>query len=145
MRATAPAPPPGGQSGVAGLVVAASDVAGQPDTPLADQLVVAVPLAQADAVLSLGGAQPTPELLRFLKAQLPAGAPALTTTRSDARGQYALTLDPGGYVLCLADSAQQPPALPATTRGCGPVDVAAGQVQRADLSSGFGEVLLIMR
>lgn len=135
----------GGPSGLAGLVLSASDVAGQPDTPLAEQLVVAVALPQADAALSLGGQPLTTELLRFLKAPLPAGDPALVTTLSDGQGQYSFALAPGSYVVCLADATQLPPALPATTRGCGQVEVPAGRVQQADLSSGFGEVLLIPR
>ncbi len=142
--AVSPTAAVGGQRGLAGVVVAASDVTGQPDTPLADQLVLAVALAQADAILGLGGRAPTRELLRFLKADLPASDPAIVTTLSDSQGRYTLALAAGRYVLCLADATQPPPALPATTRGCGLVDVPTSGVGRADLSSGFGEVVVVM-
>ncbi len=64
---------------------------------------------------------------------------------SDAAGGYTLLLDPGQYVLCVAESEQSPPDFPATTRGCGRTTVEAGQLRQVDISSGFGEILLVER
>jgi hypothetical protein len=122
--------------------MAASDVAGQPDEPLADQLVLAVAVEQADEVLGPGAAGLDDAGLRFLKASLPAPHPALAHTLTGAAGDYALALTPGAYVLCLADSHLSPPGFPAVTRGCGRAEVPAGAIGRVDISSGFGEILL---
>lgn len=137
------APTRAGTTGLAGQVLAASDVSGQPDAPLADQLVLAVAADRADQVLGPGTAGLEDAELRFLKADLPAPHPALAVTLSDAAGNYALTLAPGAYLLCLADSDATPPGFPARTRGCGRVELAAGAVRRVDVSSGFGEILLV--
>lgn len=139
----APASP--GQSGLAGQVVAASDVAGRPDTPLPAQLVLAVPAEQAGALLGASGQAPADEELRFLRAEIPTPDPAIASAVSDASGWYALALAPGAYVVCVADTEQQPPAFPATTRGCGRTEVPPGTVRRVDISSGFGEILLMER
>lgn len=131
-------------SGLAGLVIAASDVAGVPDEPLPDQMVLAVAVERADAVLGPGTSGLPDGELRFLKADLPAPHPALSVTLSDPAGNYALALPPGEYLLCLADSDVTPPGFPARTRGCGRADVPAGPMRRVDISSGFGEILLVV-
>jgi hypothetical protein len=144
--ATEPSEPArGGRSGLAGQVIAASDVAGRPDTPLAQQLVLAVRFEQSAGLLGIGDQTLAPATLRFLKVLIPAADPAIHTAVSDATGAYDLVLDPGSYVICLAESEQQPPGFPARTRGCGRSEVPPGVVKRVDLSSGFGEVLLIDR
>jgi hypothetical protein len=48
-------------------------------------------------------------------------------------------------VLCLLESEQSPPDFPATTRGCGLTTVVEGQLRTVDISSGFGEILLLAR
>ncbi len=130
-------------SGLTGLVLSASDVSGQPDEPLADQLVLAMAVEAAPALLGTGAQPLTAERLRFLKVDLPQADPAIDATLSDASGNYTLLLDPGEYVLCLADSESTPPALPARTRGCGLARVMPGELRRVDISSGFGEILLV--
>lgn len=130
-------------SGLTGLVFYASDVTGQPDQPLADQLVMAVPAARAGELLGTGRVGFTDEQLRFLKADLPRPDPAAAVTLSDTAGRYTLLLDPGEYVLCVLDTEETPPDFPATTRGCGRTQVLPGELRRVDISSGFGEILLV--
>jgi hypothetical protein len=144
----APSPSPGSSnapSGLTGVVLSASDVSGQPDQPLAGQLLLAAPLAQAGPLLGLSASELTPERLRFLKASLPHQDPAMTLELSDSDGRYTLLLDPGPTVLCLVESEQSPPGFPAATRGCGLTTVVEGQLRRVDISSGFGEILLLER
>jgi hypothetical protein len=143
--AGAPTAPVTQSAGLTGLIFAASDVAGQPDQPLPDQMVLAVPAAQADAILGPGAQQLGNQQLRFLKANLPQQGPAIIVTLSDAAGNYTLLLDPGEYILCVADSENAPPSFPAITRGCGLAHVAPGGLRRVDISSGFGEILLVER
>lgn len=133
---------PASPTGLAGQVLSASDVAGQPDVPLPEQMVLAVAAAAAEEVLGPGTAALAETELRFLKASLPAPHAELAATLTDQAGNYALALPPGSYLLCLADSEAIPPAFPARTRGCGRVEVAAGSISRVDISSGFGEILL---
>jgi hypothetical protein len=130
-------------SGLTGVVLSASDVSGQPDQPLADQLLLALPLDTAGGVLGVGSQELDPARLRFLKAGLPHRDPARAVTVSEADGRYTLLLDPGDYVLCVAEAVSTPPDFPTTTRGCGLVKVEAGQLRRVDISSGFGEILLV--
>jgi hypothetical protein len=139
--------PPGTQtpSGLAGVVLSASDVTGQPDQPLAGQLLVALPAAQAGEVLGLGSQTLDPARLRFIKASLPQKDSSMAVTLSDADGRYTLLLNPGEYVLCVADSEKSPADFPATTRGCGLATVLAGRIRQVDISSGFGEILLVER
>ncbi len=132
-------------AGLTGQVIGASDVTGQSDQALANQMVVAIPVAQAQEFLGAGSERLTAAELRFLKANLPQADPAIVVTLSDAAGKYTLLLDPGEYILCLADSQKMPPAFPATTRGCGRTQVLPGELRRVDVSSGFGEILLIQR
>jgi hypothetical protein len=132
-------------SGLTGVALSASDVSGQPDLPLAGQLLLALPVSQAGAALGLEGQDLSPERLRFLKAGLPQRDASMAVTRSDAAGRYTLLLEPGDYVLCVAESEQNPPDFPATTRGCGLAQVREGELRRVDISSGFGEILLIER
>jgi hypothetical protein len=145
----APAGTPGagpagtGPTGLAGLVFYASDVSGQPDQPLAGQLLMAVPAARAGEILGTGPGELTDAQLRFLKADLPRRDPASAVTLSDAAGKYTLLLDPGEYVLCVLDAEATPPDFPATTRGCGRTQVMPGELRRVDISSGFGEILLV--
>jgi hypothetical protein len=131
-----------GGTGLAGQIIAESDVSGQPDEPLPDQMVLAIPVEKALEILGVGGSSLTPEELRFLKANLPQADPAITVALSGAAGDYTLLLDPGEYILCLADSESTPPGFPATTRGCGLTQVPPGELRRVDISSGFGEILL---
>jgi len=130
-------------TGLAGQVLAASDVSGQPDVPLPDQLVLAVPVDEADEALGLGTASLDEAELRFLKADLAAPHPAVVVALTDSAGSYRLSLSPGDYLLCLADSDAMPLGLPARTRGCGRATVTGGTVRRIDISSGFGEILLV--
>jgi hypothetical protein len=132
-----------GPTGLTGTVIAASDVAGRPDVPLPDQLVLAVAVADADEVLGAGTSSVGDAELRNLRADLPAPHPALAATLSDAAGAYTLQLPPGDYLLCVADSDSTPPSFPARTRGCSRTAVPAGGMARVDISSGFGEILLI--
>jgi hypothetical protein len=134
-----------GPSGLTGQVIAESDVSGQADEPLPGQMVLAVPVEKAGETLGAGGRDPTDEELRFLKAILPQADPALAVTTTDAAGDYTLLLDPGVYILCVADSEITPPGFPATTRGCGRTQVTPGGLRRVDISSGFGEILLVER
>jgi hypothetical protein len=132
-----------GPTGLTGTVIAASDVAGRPDVPLPDQLVVAVAVADADEVLGAGTSALSDSELRFLRADLPAPHPALAVTLSDAAGAYTFQLPPGEYLLCVANSDSTPPSFPARTRGCGRATVPPGPLARVDISSGFGEILLV--
>lgn len=134
-----------GPAGLTGHVLAASDVSGQPEAPLPDQLVLAVPVDQADDVLGPGTTGLDETGLRFLKSDLPAPHPALAAAVTDAAGRYSLVLAPGEYVLCVADAEATPPIFPARTRGCGRATVPPGALGQVDLSSGFGEILLIPR
>jgi hypothetical protein len=139
-----PTSTPATHTGLTGQVAAASDVSGQPDVPLPDQLVVAVGLADADEVLGASASTFSDSELRFLRADLPAPHPALAATLSDAAGAYSLALPPGDYLLCLANADSTPPSFPAHTRGCGRVTVLPGPMARVDISSGFGEILLVI-
>jgi hypothetical protein len=130
-------------SGITGQVISASDVAGQPDTPLANQIVVAVPRDRAGQILGVREEQLNENDLRFLKANLSQADPGISVTLSGADGTYTLPLDPGEYILCVADSEKNPPDFPAVTRGCGQVNVQEGQIRRVEISSGFGEILLV--
>ena len=132
-------------TGLAGQIVAESDVSGQADQPLPGQMVLAVPLEKAAEILGAGSQSLANEDLRFLKANLPQADPAIAVTTSDAAGNYTLLLDPGEYILCVADSDKTPPGFPAATRGCGRTVVPQGELRRVDISSGFGEILLEQR
>jgi len=132
-------------AGLTGQVVAESDVSGQPDVSLPGQMVLAVPVEKAGKILGAGSERLTDEELRFLKANLPRADPAIEVTLTDAAGNYTLLLDPGEYVLCVADSEKTPPDFPATTRGCGRTQVPPGELRQVDVSSGFGEILLVKR
>jgi len=142
-------PPPGfratgaGPSGLTGRVTSASDVSGQPDKPLAGQMIIAVQAERAGVILAAGGKAPDDQALRFWSATLAQHDPAVTVTLSDAAGVYALALNPGEYILCVADSDKTPPDFPVTTHGCGRVQVPPGALRRVDISRGFGEILLI--
>jgi hypothetical protein len=128
-----------------GQIFAASDVSGRPDEPLPAQMVLAIPLLRASEILGQARLDLTDDRLRFQKARLRQADPALRVTLSDAGGNYTLLLDPGEYVVCVADSETTPPGFPATTRGCGRTEVLPGALRRVDISSGFGEILLLER
>jgi hypothetical protein len=134
-----------GSAGLTGQIVAESDVTGQADQPLPGQMVLAIPVEKAGEILGAGGKSLTGEELRFLKADLSQADAAIAVTTSDAAGNYTLLLDPGEYILCVADSDTTPPGFPATTRGCGQTQVPPGALRRVDVSSGFGEILLVER
>ena len=128
-----------------GQVVAESDVSGQPDTALPNQMVLAIPAGRAAEILGIGSQVLKDAELRFLKANLSQADPAITIALSDAAGNYSLLLAPGEYVLCVADAENTPPSFPATTRGCGRTSVPPGKLRQVDISSGFGEIVLIER
>lgn len=130
-------------SGLTGQVFAESDVAGQANQPLPGQIILVIPDERAKAILGAGGNEVTDENLRFLRVNLPQKDPAVMVTQSDEGGQYRVELEPGAYVLCLADSEGDPPNFPVTTRGCGRTQVTAGEMRQVDISSGFGEILLV--
>ncbi|HSM54764.1 MAG TPA: hypothetical protein VK879_01300, partial [Candidatus Sulfomarinibacteraceae bacterium] len=131
-----------GQSGVRGVVTAYSDVGSLPDEPLAQQTVVIMPLEAAGALLGTTPS-PTPDELRFLQMMLPDRDERITLAVSDAAGRYEATLEPGEYVLCLADAAGPSPTdYPLAVRGCGAFMVPPGAVVEVNVSSGFGEILL---
>jgi hypothetical protein len=129
--------------GLTGKVVSASDVTGQPDVPLPNQMILAVPIENASEILGITSKIPTNQELRFWASDLPHKDPAIVSTLSDASGNYVLILTPGEYILCVADSEKSPPDFPATIRGCGRVVVQPGVLRRVDISRGFGEILLI--
>lgn len=136
-----PATPTSGSDGFArieGTVVAESDVSGQPDEPLADQLVVAVPRAVLQDLA--GPDQP----LRFTSVHLKALPEGTVTAVTDAAGHYRLRLAPGEYALCLAyPEATSDAERPLLIRGCGALTAAAGSERTVDISSGFGEIRLV--
>jgi hypothetical protein len=138
-----PASPQPAHTGLVGTVFYASDVSGRPDEALPDQLVLAVPVEKASELLAPGAEQLADRELRFLKASLPEAHPEIQTTLSDSTGSYTLLLAPGEYLLCLADSEASPPGFPAVTRGCGRAQVQPGGLTQVDISSGFGEILLV--
>lgn len=133
-----PTSSPDGFARIEGMVVAESDVTGQPDEPLADQLVVAIPLPVLGELA--GPDQP----LRFTSVRLEALPEGTVTTTTDAAGHYRLRLPPGEVALCLAypegPSDAEPPLL---IRGCGALTAAAGTERTVDISSGFGEIRLV--
>jgi hypothetical protein len=136
-------PETGAASGLAGKVVAASDVSTIPDEPLPDQLVLLLPAEAAAAALGLPGGVLDPEQLRFTHATIQQAPPGTATAVTDAEGRFNLELPPGEYVLCLADSEAPPAGFPVTTRGCAVVAVAPGEVKEVIVSSGFGEIVLL--
>ncbi len=130
-------------TGLTGQVLSYSDVSGQPDEPLPGQLVLAFPAEKMGEILGPGRENLSDKELRFLKASLSGAEPAIITTVSDAAGEYTLLLVPGETILCVAESENTPPGFPATTRGCGRTHVLPGELRRVDISSGFGEILLV--
>jgi hypothetical protein len=144
MESAAIPTPQTGPVGLTGQVVAESDVSGHPDTVLSNQMVLAIPAARAE-VLGVGSHLLKDAELRFLKAKLSKADPAITSGLSDAAGNYSLLLAPGEYILCVADAENTPPSFPATTRGCGQTSVPPGKLRRVDISSGFGEIVLLER
>lgn len=131
------------QSGLTGVIFSESDVAGIPDEPLAGEMLLAIPAEKAGEILAGGGAAPGDEELRFLRARLTQADPSVQVTRSDAGGNYIFQLEPGEYILCAVNSDKDPPDFPVTTRGCGSTRVPPGEMKRVDISSGFGEILLV--
>jgi len=130
-------------AGLTGQVISASDVTGQPDIPLPDQMVLAVPIEKAEEILGTTSQSPTDKELRFWVAGLPQKDPAIASTLTNTSGNYVLILPPGEYILCVADSEKSPPDFPATTRGCGRVEIQPGSLHHVDISRGFGEILLM--
>jgi hypothetical protein len=130
-------------AGLTGQVISYSDVAGQPDTPLPNQMVLGFPADKMAEILGAGKEALSDRELRFLKASLTGANPAIVSTLSGTGGEYTLFLDPGETILCVADSEKTPPDFPATTRGCGRTHVLPGELRRVDISSGFGEILLV--
>jgi hypothetical protein len=106
-------------------------------------MVLAVLAEKSGEILGVDRQSLTERTLRFLKASLPQADPAIAITLSDADGNYTLLLDPGEYIVCVADSEETPPDFPATTRGCGQTQVIQGELRQVDISSGFGEILLV--
>lgn len=130
-------------SGLAGLVFSASDVSGQPDTPLPGQALIAIPAADAADTLGLSGS-PTDDELRFLKTAIQSPDSQVAAVVTDAQGRYRLALPPGDYILCVGEEETAAPVrFPVSTRGCGRVTVPAEGGKTVDVSSGFGEILLV--
>lgn len=129
-------------SGLLGQILSASDVNGIPDTPLPDQVVLAFPESTAPRILGTNSSL-TDTDLRFLKADIPAQDPKLTIAISGPDGQYQMNLPPGKYIVCLAESQDAAGAFPVSIRGCGRVNIHDDEQVGLDISSGFGEILLI--
>jgi hypothetical protein len=138
--ATEPITPTSAQIGITGVVIAESDVGSQPDTPLGDQIVVAIDEEDASTLLGLPAGDWDTQALRFLHTSVSSSADGVFITRTDGDGRYMLPLEPGIYALCLADSAADGVTL--ELRGCGRVEVTVGAVQMVNISGGFGEILL---
>lgn len=132
-----------GSSGLMGKIFAESDVSGQPDVPLPEQMILAIPVDAAEDLLGVPAGQLSDRDLRFMRADLPQTDPRMTATLSDSDGYYELPLEPGDYILCVADSEETPPDFPAHTRGCGRAQVYPGRMSMVNISSGFGEILLL--
>ena len=130
-------------TGVTGQIFSASDVSGQPDEPLAGQMVLSFPAERIREILGPGSEVLDEQELRFIRASISQPNPAISLTFSDAGGNYTFQLDSGRFVLCLADSEKTPPDFPVITRGCGFVEVTQGELQQVDISSGFGEIMLV--
>jgi hypothetical protein len=130
-------------TGFTGKIISASDVSGQPDVPLPNQMILAVAVQNAARILGAGTETLPEKDLRFLKATLSQADPAILVTASNANGEYTLLLSQGEYIVCLANSEQTPPGFPASTRGCGRVQAQAGELRHLDISSGFGEILIL--
>jgi hypothetical protein len=143
METTALPTPETKPTGLTGQVLSYSDVSGQPDEPSPNQLVLAFPAEKMGEILGPGRENLNDKDLRFLKANLPGANPAVTSALSDAAGNFTLLLAPAEYILCVADSEIVPPDFPATTRGCGRTHVLPGVLKPVDISSGFGEILLV--
>ena len=135
---TTPPPDSVGSARVKGVVIAESDVRGQPDEPLSNQLILAIPHTGFQTITD----DDTPP--RFLSVRLETRPEGMVTTRTDAQGRYRLSLPPGEFALCLAypedTSGSAPPLL---IRGCGMLTVTAGSERTVNISSGLGEILLI--
>ncbi|MBK9714254.1 MAG: hypothetical protein IPO81_23550 [Kouleothrix sp.] len=144
--ATAAATQPQGTSmnpsGIGGLVVSASDVSGQPDQPLANQIVIAMPLSLLGSLPGGPGSTPSDRDLRFLGLTIKAQSSQIVVGVTDAQGRYSLSLPPGDYAVCLADSSGAA-TFPLTTRGCGKVTVPPATMRQIDISSGLGEIVLV--
>ena len=133
---------------VSGTVVSESDVAGQPDTPLAGATVIVMPLDALAAMAGLPHGEPSDQELRFLSFSIDREVAGMAVDVTDAQGHYALALPAGEYGLCLAYSegeASTAPGesqLPLGVRGCGRLLLQEGQTRVVNVSSGFGEILL---
>ena len=138
----------GAPAQVSGTIIAESDVAGQPDLPLADTVVVAMPLETLAGLMSIPPAGLTDQGLRFLSLTLEQQVAGMAVDLTDQEGHYELTLSANEYALCLAypegegDPSANGPPLPLSIRGCGRLVLEAGQARVVDVSSGFGEILL---
>ena len=128
-------------SGVEGTVIAESDVMFESDMVMTDQLVLIFP---QEATSSLVGRKVDSSELRFLRETISELNEGIETTLTDNDGQFSFFLPPGYYVLCLADLDEQTSdSFPITTRGCGQVMVQSNIMRQVNISSGFGEILLI--
>jgi hypothetical protein len=132
---------------LSGTVVSESDVAGQPDTPLAGAAVVVMPLDALAAMAGLPHVEPSDRELRFLSFTIDREVAGMAVDVTDVLGHYALALPAGEYGLCLAYSEEtgtvpSEPQLPLGVRGCGRLVLQEGQTRVVNVSSGFGEILL---
>ena len=154
-QTVAPGPSPAvtpGEDGelarVSGTVISESDVAGQPDTPLAGAAVIVMPLDALATMAGLPPGEPSDQELRFLSFTIDREVAGMSADVTDAQGHYELALPAGEYGLCLAygegDAGTVPgePELPLSVRGCGRLVLQEGQTLVVDVSSGFGEILL---
>jgi hypothetical protein len=127
--------------GFFGRVYSASDVSGIPDTPLKNQLILAIPIGAAPDLLALDFPL-DPARLRFLRHTLPAPDPRVEVTASGEDGTYTLQLPPGDYLICLGDSQHPTERYPLDLRGCGSATLPTGEAREVNISSGYGEILL---
>jgi hypothetical protein len=132
-----------GGPGVRGHLLSLSDVATIPDMPLAGVAVFAVAADQFGALLADAGVAPAaPGSLQWLgQLQVAAGSWSHYVVASDstaADGGYHLDLDPGSYVVCMANIDDRDPSRrPVAVDGCVPLNVRADAETPLELRVGL--------
>lgn len=129
-----------GPSGIFGNVFYASDSGGSGDQPAGEKLLIAIPnnwFASEDSSNTTGND------LRFLSILIENQVEGMTLLRSLPNGDFEFLVEPGKYVLCSAESEGSGEAdFPIQTYGCGLVDVSENEMTLANISLGFGEILI---
>lgn len=142
--------PPGGidpKANLIGRAMTKSDVATEPDRPLRETLVLAIPSTDLDPLLAaIGMADDRAKELGRLGFRLSEDLFQSYVEASAATGQngwYALEVPPGDYILCLANlgSSDAVKKLPANVYGCIEVSVSEGERVTQDLFWSMGGVL----